>query len=137
MKKWFVALTLMLMLATSAYAESAAKLQALSAWTNQSGSTLYINSVDNNGQLTGTYIDRAAGYQCQSTPYPVTGWIYGTAIIFTTTWKNATESCNSITSWTGFYYNGEIHTLWQLVKNVSSSTNQILKGSDTFTPPPC
>lgn len=109
-------------------------ISASSAWTNESGSTLYIDSIDSNGLLTGTYINRASGYQCQNISYPVTGWIYGTAITFTTIWQSTTESCNSITSWTGFYYSGQIQTLWQLVINGSTSTGQILQGSDTFSP---
>ena len=105
-----------------------------SSWTNQSGSTLHIKSVDpNSGQLTGSYINRAPGYQCQNIPYPVTGWVYGTAITFTTNWKSTTQSCNSITSWTGFYNNGKIETLWQLVINGSTSTSQIIHGNDVFS----
>jgi hypothetical protein len=107
-------------------------VQALSAWTNQSGSTLYIDAIDPSGRLSGHYINRASGYGCQNISYPVTGWIYGTAITFTTTWESTTESCNSITSWTGFYYQGQISTLWQLVLNGSTSTSQILQGSDIF-----
>lgn len=133
MKKLFCILVAVFSVSAIAHAASPAKLQALSAWTNESGSTLYIDTVESNGLLTGTYINRAAGYQCQNISYPVTGWVYGTAIIFTTIWESTTESCNSITSWTGFYYQGKIQTLWQLVINGSSSTSQILQGTDTFT----
>ncbi len=108
--------------------------KALSAWTNQSGSTLSIDTVNPNGQLTGHYVNRAAGYECQNIAYPVTGWIYNNSITFTTIWKSSIESCNSITSWTGFYYQGKISTLWQLVINGSTNTNQILQGTDVFTP---
>jgi len=107
-------------------------IQTLSAWTNQSGSTLYIDSVSSTGQIAGHYINRAAGYGCQNTAYPATGWIYGTAITFTVNWENAEESCNSITSWTGFYNQGVITTLWQLVVNGSTSTSQIIQGEDVF-----
>ncbi|MCU7935372.1 MAG: avidin/streptavidin family protein [Candidatus Thiodiazotropha sp. (ex Dulcina madagascariensis)] len=109
-------------------------LKALSAWTNQSGSTLYVDTVDSNGLLTGTYINRAAGYGCQNISYPVTGWVYGTAIAFNTIWQSTTESCNSITAWTGFYYQGQINTLWQLTINGSTSTSQIIQGGDVFKP---
>jgi hypothetical protein len=118
---------------TAAAQTATAAVSALSAWTNQSGSTLYIDSVDPSGKLTGHYINRAAGYGCQNISYPVTGWIYGTAITFTTIWQSSTESCNSITAWTGFYYNGKISTLWQLAINGSTSTQQIIQGSDVFT----
>lgn len=120
----------------SVYADEneSVSLKALSAWTNQSGSTLYIDTIGSNGLLTGTYINRAAGYSCQNISYPVTGWVYGTAITFNTIWQSTTESCNSITAWTGFYYQGQINTLWQLTINGSTSTSQIIKGSDVFKP---
>jgi hypothetical protein len=108
-------------------------VRASSAWTNQSGSTLYIDTYDpNSGLISGHYINRAAGYGCQNISYPVTGWIFGTAISFTTIWESSTESCNSITSWTGFYYQGQISTMWQLVVNGSTNTQQIIQGSDVF-----
>lgn len=118
----------------SAQTTTTSAVQALSAWTNQGGSTLYIDSISPSGQLTGHYINRASGYGCQNISYPVTGWVYGTAITFTTIWQSSTESCNSITAWTGFLYNGKISTLWQLVINRSTSTSQILQGSDVFSP---
>ena len=121
-------------LSITGYADEPDSLKALSAWTNQSGSTLYIESISNDGQIVGSYINRAQGYGCQNIEYPVTGWVYGTAITFTVDWKSAIESCNSITSWTGFLYQGKIQTLWQLVVNGSSSTSQIINGPDTFKP---
>jgi len=109
-------------------------LSALSAWTNQQGSTLYIDAIDSNGRITGTYINRAAGFNCLNIPYPVTGWVYGTAIMFSTLWQSTTQSCNSITTWTGFFYQGQISTVWQLVINGSTSISQIINGKDTFQP---
>ena len=108
-------------------------LTAASVWVNQVGSLLSINSIDANGLLTGTYINKEAGYGCQNSSYPVTGFVYGTVISFTVNWQNSVETCNSITSWTGFYFNGQISTLWQLVVSGSTSTSQIVQGSDTFT----
>ena len=121
-------------LTSLAYADSSNQIEAISAWKNQRGSTLYIDNIDSKGQLSGTYINRASGYGCQNIPYPVTGWVYGTAITFTTKWQSAVESCNSITAWTGFLYQGQIQALWQLVNDGSSNTSQILTGSDTFSP---
>ncbi|AYB59280.1 avidin/streptavidin family protein [Ralstonia solanacearum] len=118
----------------TAQPSSAQSLTAPSAWTNQRGSTLYVDSVEpNTGKITGHYINRAAGYGCQNLAYPVTGWAYGTAVTFATTWQNPSESCNSITSWTGSLNQGQITTLWQLVVNGSTSTNQITQGADTFS----
>jgi hypothetical protein len=123
---------LMLVTALQALAAPPKSVGAGSAWTNQMGSTLYIDAVETSGLLSGHYVNRAAGYSCQDIPYPVTGWINGTAITFTTLWQSSTESCNSITAWTGFYDQGQISTLWQLVANGATSPSQIVRGSDTF-----
>lgn len=121
-------------MAASPDAAAPTALQAGSGWTNQSGSTLYIDAVDPTGRITGHYINRAAGYSCQNISYPVTGWVYGTALTFTTIWESTTESCNSITAWTGFLNaQGQIATLWQLVISGSTSTSQIIQGNDVFT----
>ena len=108
------------------------KLAAESTWINQRGSTLTIESISLNGLLTGIYINNAIGYGCQKTPYPVTGWVSGTAITFTTQWTNVAESCHSITAWTGFLYENQITTLWQLVNDGSTNTSQIAAGEDVY-----
>ncbi len=130
MRKAILAVFVILAFTCAVGAGADNEIEALSAWTNQSGSTLYIDGIDSNGRLTGTYINRAPGYQCQNVPYPVTGWVYGTAVTFTTIWQSSSESCNSITAWTGFVYEGKIQTLWQLVINGSSNEGQIIKGAD-------
>jgi hypothetical protein len=107
-------------------------IQESSTWTNQRGSILHIDKVDSAGPITGYYINRAENFNCKDTRYPVTGWIYGTAITFTVKWENTKESCNSITAWTGFYYQGKITTLWQLVPDKAESTKQIIQGEDVF-----
>ena len=108
-------------------------ISANTQWINELGSVLTINTIDSTGLLTGSYVNKAAGYPCKDTAYPVTGWVDGTAITFNTLWINSTESCNSITAWTGFYYNNQINTLWQLVEDGATSTSQISSGSDAFT----
>jgi hypothetical protein len=122
---------------TATYADSANSISTHSiptpsAWDNKVGSTLTINSISSTGLITGSYINRAPGYDCQNIAYPVTGWAYGTAITFNTLWHSASASCNSITAWTGFLYQGKISTLWSLTINGSSSTSQIIRGNDTF-----
>jgi hypothetical protein len=108
-------------------------ISANTQWINELGSVLTITGIDSTGLLTGNYVNKAAGYPCQDTAYPVTGWVDGTAITFNTLWINSTESCNSITAWTGFYYNNQISTLWQLVEDGATATSQISSGSDAFT----
>lgn len=137
--KYFITLLVSLLFSLSACADSSntdsssTSILVPSSWVNQDGSTLSITSVDSAGQITGIYINGAAGYNCQNIVYPVTGWIYGTAITFDTKWQSAIESCNSITSWAGFLYQGEISTFWNLTLNGSTSTSQIIQGKDTFT----
>lgn len=108
-----------------------------SAWQNQGGSTLYIEDIDSEGGITGIYINRAAGFGCQNTPYPLTGWVLENTntITFTVKWENTSANCQSLTAWTGFFSSDcqTISTLWQLVVNGTTSTNQILKGADNFS----
>ena len=133
----FSIVTVSLICITATYADSGTSIPAPtiptpSAWDNQSGSTLTISSISSSGLITGTYTNRESGYGCQNIAYPVTGWAYGTAITFNTIWQNASESCNSITAWTGFLYQGKMSTLWSLTINGSSSTAQIIRGNDMF-----
>jgi hypothetical protein len=137
--KYLITLLTSLLFSLSACADSSntdsssTSILVPSSWVNQDSSTLSITSVDSTGQITGIYINGAAGYNCQNIVYPVTGWIYGTAITFDTKWESTIESCNSITSWAGFLYQGEISTFWNLTLNGSTSTSQIIQGKDTFT----
>ena len=101
-----------------------------SYWQNQRGSILHLNGMDAAGHVVGQYTNKAQGYPCQAT-YPLVGWIYDNGITFTVAWVNDTESCNSLTSWTGHYNNGAITTQWLLVNN---SSGVITKGEDIFGP---
>jgi len=125
-------LTVSLMFTAASYADSITSIPTPSAWDNQSGSTLTINSIGSSGLITGTYVSRATDYACQNISYPVTGWAYGTAITFNTIWQSASESCNSITAWTGFLYQTEMSTLWSLTISGSTNTSEIVRDTDTF-----
>ena len=104
-----------------------------STWVNQSGSTVTFTGVGSEGNLEGYYVNRAAGFACQNTQYPMVGWSYESNITFTVMWNNAVENCHSITSWTGYFTApGFFTTLWQLVSTGTTSPSQILQGSDTF-----
>ena len=107
-----------------------------SAWTNQRGSTLYIESITTQGLIAGNYINRAAGFHCQNSPYPVTGWVLqGTnTITFSVKWENAAENCQSQTAWIGFLSPDckKLNTSWELVRNGTTDPSQILKGADEF-----
>ncbi len=126
-----------LLLALCITVANAQQCPGRSSWTNQRGSTLYIENITAEGFITGSYINRAAGYHCQNSPYPVIGWVLqGTnTITFAVKWDNATENCASQTAWTGFFGANcqKLSTSWELVKNGTTDPAQILKGEDQFT----
>ena len=118
--------TIALLLSLPAQAQN---LNALTVWQNQSGSTFSLDAYNpQTGALTGTYINRSAGYSCIGTPYPAVGWILGSAITWTVIWNNSYQNCDSVTGWSGFYSNNTITTKWVL----STQTSNIA-GNDVFT----
>lgn len=121
-----------LLTAMPARAQQQPSSPAVGAWTNQSGSTLHIEAISPTGMVTGHYINRAAGFACQNTVYPVTGWLNGTAITFSVTWTNATQSCNSVTGWTGSFDSGftTLSTNWVISRNGSA---ELTTGQSVFT----
>lgn len=126
----FAVATLLLIFAGTA---SAADLESLSGWQNQSGSTFSIDTYDpSSGLFSGSYINRAQGTGCQNTPYGVTGYILGNIISWSVRWQNAYQNCSSATGWTGYYANGVITTNWNLAYQTSGGY-AIAKGTDTFT----
>lgn len=109
------------------------QLLAASGWVNQSGSIMNFTALAT-GQITGTYINNAAGTGCQGSPYPLTGWINGNNIAWSVTWTNTTQNCNSVTAWGGYYTSstGQITTNWVLAyQSASGGTTQL--GQDVFT----
>lgn len=129
-----IAVFVFLGLTAPGYADSGDRVLAPSTWVNQRGSTLQIDKIDDDGKLTGTYINRADGFGCKELEYPVTGWVYGVAITFTTKWQNP-KDCNSITAWTGSIVKRQtaIDTLWQLVVNNPWKSGTVTAGSDSFS----
>lgn len=117
---------------------------AATSWKNQSGSTMSLDftqdpSNPNIGIVTGSYINNAAGYACQGTPYPVTGRYYtnNLTISFNVIWSNAYANCQSVTGWTGYFaYTGsqwQIITNWNLAYETGGGQMTISSGADTFT----
>ena len=84
-------------------------------WKNDRGSDLTITDISTDGVLTGIYVNRAAGFKCKNTPYPVSGYVYGDKIVFSVRWKNATEDCAALTTWAGYLSNGRLVADWMLV----------------------
>ena len=109
--------------------------QAGTTWVNELGSVLTIESFNPDNSITGTYVNNASGFGCQGTPYPINGWANSYAIGFSVLWTNASEDCNSLTSWTG-YYDAASNTLvthWNLVF-MGQDGPLVQPGQDTFTP---
>jgi Avidin family len=108
-------------------------LQAPSEWKNQRGSELRIESVDGSGAFKGHYVNNAAGFGCQGVPYDVTGKVDGQSIQFVVLWVNATERCNSLTSWRGIVSGRTISTNWQLA-TVDKATGEVklIAGESVF-----
>lgn len=102
-------------------------------WKNDRGSDLTITAITADGALTGTYVNRAAGFKCKNTTYPVSGYVYGDKIVFSVRWKNASEDCASLTSWAGYLSAGRIVADWILVYTDSGLKHPFqMLGTDYF-----
>ena len=53
----FSTLAASLLFVAASYGDSITSIPTPSAWNNQSGSTLIINSIDSTGLITGTYVN--------------------------------------------------------------------------------
>lgn len=96
-------------------------LPAPSFWQNQRGSTLEIFSA---GTISGVFINRAPGFQCQNIPYPVTGISTASSVVFTVNFAQ----CNSQTTWRGQVRGNKMPTRWVLTYPLG-----ITRGKDLFT----
>ncbi len=109
---------------------------ASSTWTNESGSTMILDFGPGNA-VSGSYINRNEGFNCQNTPYPLTGWVLGNFIGFSVAWDNVYENCNSATAWSGFAEadggSVQISTFWSLSFEGPSGP-EIETGKDLFKP---
>jgi len=104
---------------------SAQVLPPFSSWVNQRGSSLYVGFVNGN-QFSGTFINRASGFQCQGIPYPANGMVYPNgAVTFVVNFTN----CDSVTTWTGQVKGSQIPTKWTLVYR----NKPYMRGTDLFT----
>ncbi|MBI1237686.1 MAG: hypothetical protein GC188_13485 [Alphaproteobacteria bacterium] len=90
-----------------------------SVWENQSGSVLFLDTMDDEGRLTGRYVNGAAGYSCQGIEYDVEGRVFEPLITFNVIWRAEAETCHTITSWTGAIEGDVIATEWALVRWVA------------------
>jgi len=117
----------------------AQSLPVPSTWVNQRGSTLAITTMDASGSFTGTYVNRAPGFGCQNSPYPLAGTNAGDSVNFVVTWNNQSawdkpSNCLSVSAWQGSLRGNAISTRWQLARgNPQTGEIQTSSGEDTFT----
>jgi hypothetical protein len=106
-----------------------------STWVNDGGSEFTVDAVGPDGKITGTYVNKAAGFQCQEEPMAVIGWLDGDLVSFAVRWKNANKDCGSITSWTGYVAAGRLFTDWDLIyTSAETGLPTHLKQSNVFKP---
>lgn len=102
-------------------------------WANDHGSQLVFTSVGANGSISGTYANNAPGFECRGVAFPITGWLDGDMISFTTRWKNATSDCKSITAWTGYFYEGRLAVEWVLTyQDAVEGRPKVRTGTDFY-----
>ena len=122
--------------AFAAESVAAKSCPGVSEWRNDRGSTLLIERIDEQGRIEGSYINRAAGFRCRDTRYPVTGWLLQETrtITFAVKWDNAHENCGSQTAWTGMFDATceQLTTRWQLVRQGALDADEILTGGSVF-----
>jgi hypothetical protein len=113
-----------------AFAQS---LPVPSYWLNQRGSEMKLYAMGPQGNFTGVYINHAAGFSCQGTPFNLVGRTAGHRLWFVVVWKNATQDCRSTTYWHGRLYGRTIHSRWLLV---GAGIHPPLRGTDVFQQQP-
>jgi len=80
-------------------------------WQNQRGSELTITSIDATGALKGTFVNKAEGFECQNTPFDVTGRLFRSSEIF---FVVTFGPCNTVTRWRGNIRGSKMRTYWLL-----------------------
>ncbi len=142
MKKFLLAGAAFAVISNSAFADShltmdeSGLLSVASTWQNQAGSAMTI-SIGPNGWVSGRYVNAETDFGCVGGPgFPLMGWYLEGTISFTVIWKNISQSCHSMTGWTGYLTtNGtdlQFKTQWNLAEPTGDGF-QILSGSDVFT----
>ncbi|MBW7970613.1 avidin/streptavidin family protein [Bradyrhizobium sp. BR 10289] len=126
MKRILLALFILLGLHSAASAQA---LPSWSLWQNQRGSTLEVYYVDPSGPFTGTFTNRAPGYQCQGIPYPAQGITRGPAVTFAVTFTQ----CSSHTTWFGTVSGNTMRTNWIMIYTPPVGPPQKSTGTDIFT----
>lgn len=115
---------------------SAHGLPVPSYWLNQRGSEMKLYQMDAGGTVRGVYINHAAGFQCQNTPYELWGHTIGHHVEFAVVWKNWAADCHSKTVWHGRLIGNTLRTWWVLISYNPNGTVSKLRGTDIFQQQP-
>lgn len=118
----------LLLLVAATCCAMAQSLPVPSYWQNQRGSQMSLYNMDAQGNFTGTYVNHAAGFGCQNTPYALTGHANGSRLTFTVIWNNGIQNCNSQTVWRGRVTGKTMPTRWIL----TGTGIPPMRGTDTF-----
>ncbi len=112
-----------------------AQVPSFSTWVNTRGSVLAVFFVDPaTGAFTGTYVNKAAGFECQGVPYAASGVSRGTSVTFTVNWKGIlVPDCHSTTVWTGRLLGPALKTKWKLDYVGADGKPHTMRGTDVFT----
>ena len=112
-----------------------AQVPSFSTWVNTRGSVLSVFIVDPaTGAFTGTYVNKAPGFQCQGVPYAATGVTKGASVTFTVIWKGIfVPDCNSTTIWAGRTIGPVMKTRWKLNYVGKDGKPHTMYGRDVFT----
>ena len=122
-------LALALALLALPVAAEAQSLAPQTTWGNDHAQ-LFIQSIDGQGQLAGTYTNHGAGFGCAGKAFPVTGWIDGDMISFTVH-RQEPVNCTTIQAWTGFVREGQLLVEYLAVATEGGRTG-LIKGSDRY-----
>jgi hypothetical protein len=113
----------------------AQSLAPQTAWINDHGSVLVIQSIAPDGRLTGTYSNSMPGTPCDNVAFPLTGWVDGERITYSIRRKNASVDCGSVSSWTGYLVKGRIYAEWSTGQwDAHTSQALLTRGTDVYRP---
>lgn len=112
-------------------------------WVNQNGSRLRIESVDDDGEMRGTF-QSAKGRAARDRTYPVLGVANGEVVSFAVNFADDDANLHSISTFSGRLNGDALHTVWVLARQFEDAErtkptqpwNAFLVNADRFTKHP-
>ena len=120
------------LLTAATVSATAQNLPVPSYWLNHRGSEMKLYNIDAQGKFLGVFINHAAGFSCQNTPYDLEGRAWRNHVGFGVVWKNWVEDCKSMTVWHGRVSGHTIWTRWVLYVPRGNNMIPVLHGRDVF-----